>query len=85
MKRRNNKLHPPFPLSPHALDEWHALQDEMGGTFRGLGLSEHKLWKLAVLAEHQADWRRGRIDPKFVDVLRYDRPKCGLPAFPPPL
>lgn len=85
MKRRNTKLPPPFALTPHALAEWHGLQDEAGGTFRGLNLSEHKLWKLATLAEHAADWRRGRIDPAMRDVLRYGRAKFGLPAFPPPL
>lgn len=84
-KRINRKLASPFELSPEALREWWALQDEAGGTFRGLGLSEYKIWKLALLAEHAADWRRRRIDNKMLDVLRYDRQKFGLPPLPPPL
>ena len=83
-KRSNRKLRSPFELSPEALREWHALQDEVGGTFRGLGLSEAKLWKLCILAEHAADWRRRRIEPKYLETLKVYREQFGLPSLPLP-
>ena len=84
-KGKNRKLNPPFELNLGALNEWWALQDEVGGTFRGLGLSEQKIWKLAVIAEHSHDWRRRRIADKYLFTLREYRAELGLPELPPPL
>ena len=82
-KRNNRKLTPPFPLNQGQFDEWLALQDEFpNGTFRGQGFTESQIWKLAVIAEHQFDWRRRRIEEKYLFTLREYRGQFGLPPLP---
>ena len=83
MKRINRKLAPPFELNSAAMWQWNELQDEFGGTFRGKGFTAAQIWKLAVVAEHQADWRRNHIEPKYFDTMKIYRHQFGLPPLPP--
>ena len=82
-KGRNRKLPPPFDMNRAALWQWFELQDEFGGTFRGQGFSVAEIWKLGVIAEHQADYRRRHLEDKYFRTMQEYRLQFGLPALPP--
>lgn len=82
MKGQNRPLPPPFEMNSGVHREWLALQDELGG-IRGKGFSEHQVWKLAIIAEHQADHHRRRLDFKYRCAMQDYRRSFGLPATPP--
>ena len=83
MKRANRKLPPPFDMNNAALWQWRELQDEIGGTFRGKGFTAHEIWKLGIIAEHQADLRRRHLEHKYLETLKEYRVQFGLPPLPP--
>ena len=74
-------IEPPFPMNSGVHREWVLLQQELGG-IRGKGFSDHQVWKLAIIAEHQADWRRGHIEPKYYITMQEYRQQFGLPPLP---
>ena len=80
MKRRSVK--PPFEMNDAAVWQWHELQQELGG-IRGKGYAEWEIFRLAVLAEHQADFRRGHICDKHLRTMQDYREYFGLPPMPP--
>ena len=83
MRSENRALRPPFELASNAYKQWLSLQQELGGTIRGLGLSGHEVWRLALCAEHQADHFKNRLPDKLEWQMREIREHHGLPPYPP--
>lgn len=85
MKRRKfDKLPPPFTMTIPASHEFFKIQDELPNqTARGHLTSDHLVWKLAVTAEHQADYKRRKISDRELQALKEYRRAFGLPELPP--
>lgn len=83
MKRQNRPVQPPFELSSNAYRQWMNLQQELGGTIRGLCLTDHEIRRLALCAEHQADHFKRRLTDKLEWQMRDIREHHGLPPWPP--
>ena len=81
MKGRNRALAPPFELDSAGYDAWLDLQQELGG-LRGRGFSTHQIWQICLMAEHTALYRRGKIEPKYLDALNAYREQYGLDPLP---
>lgn len=82
--KRSHKLPPPFEMSRPVLHEWLKLQDELpGGTARGNVRHDWEVFRLGVMAEHQAEWKRNRHRADVETLKRY-RVQFGLDPLPKP-
>jgi hypothetical protein len=59
--------------------EFKLLQLECGGL---PDLRTWRIWRAAITAEHQAEWRRGRLAGELVPWLKLYRTELGLPELP---
>ncbi|TQE92779.1 MAG: hypothetical protein FKY71_19155 [Spiribacter salinus] len=72
-------LRPPFRLPNLAGDQFRKLQLEIGGLW---GKGTHAVWRVALMAQHQADFIRGRLDDELTGELKRYRRELDLPELP---
>lgn len=72
-------LPPPHRLPALAGDQFRKLQIEIGGLW---GKGEHTVWRVALMAQHQADFIRGRLDEELPTAMRRYRAEFELPELP---
>ena len=72
-------LPPPFRLPGLAGDQFRKLQIEIGGI---AGQGTQRVWRVALMAEHQAQFIRGKLPGELIDELKCYRQELGLSELP---
>jgi len=72
-------LQPPYRLPGLAGDQFRKLQIEIGGI---AGQGTHRVWRVALMAEHQALFIRGRLDAELIGEMKRYRQELGLSELP---
>ncbi|MDZ7789397.1 MAG: hypothetical protein U5L08_02665 [Xanthomonadales bacterium] len=72
-------LPPPYRLAGLAGDQFRKLQIELGGI---VGAGSFRVWRVALMAEHQSAWIRGGLTDELLTELKRYRSELGLSELP---